>query len=54
MSFTRLAHREKEYCRAVADDTLGARGAAVKPCNSIVGQIAPTYHVCRQSLKNVF
>jgi len=26
---------------------LGASGAAVKPCNSIVGQIAPTYHVSR-------
>jgi hypothetical protein len=47
MSFTRLARREKAESRAVADDTLGGSGAAVKPCNSIVGQIAPTYHVCR-------
>jgi hypothetical protein len=47
MSFTRLARREKEISRAIADDTLGGSSAAVKPCHSIVGQIAPTYHVCR-------
>lgn len=46
VSFSRLALREKATSRAVADDTLGASGAAVKPWKSIVGQIAPTYHVC--------
>ena len=47
MSLNRLAQREKEKSRSIADDTLGGRGAAVKPCHSIVGRIAPTYHVCR-------
>jgi hypothetical protein len=28
---TRIARREKAISRAVADDTLGASGAAVKP-----------------------
>jgi hypothetical protein len=31
MSLNRLAQRENEKSRAVADDTLGASGAAVKP-----------------------
>ena len=33
MSLNRLAQREKEKSRAIADDTLGGRGAAVKPCH---------------------
>jgi hypothetical protein len=41
MSFSRLARREKEKCRAVADDTLGASGAAVKPWKSIVMGVSP-------------
>jgi hypothetical protein len=36
VSDTRLARREKASSRAVADDTLGASGAAVKPQKSIV------------------
>jgi hypothetical protein len=41
MSFSRLARREKEISRAVADDTLGASGAAVKPWKSIVTGASP-------------
>jgi hypothetical protein len=36
LACTRLARREKASSRAVADDTLGASGAAVKPWKSIV------------------
>ncbi len=46
MSFTPASleeRKEKAISRAVADDTLGGSGAAVKPWESIVGQIAPKY-----------
>jgi len=45
MSFSRLARREKAISRAVADDTLGASGAAVKPWKSIVMGVSP-YKSC--------
>jgi hypothetical protein len=41
MSFSRLARREKENCRAVADDTLGASRAAAEPKISIVTGVSP-------------
>ena len=47
VSFSPVSRRRKHSCRAVADDTLGDSGAAVKPCHSIVGRIAPTYLICR-------
>jgi hypothetical protein len=50
LAFTRLARREKEISRAVADDTLGASGAAVKPWKSIVMGNRP-YIPCMSPVK---
>jgi hypothetical protein len=52
MSFTRIARREKAISRAVADDTLGASGAAVKPCKSVVTGNRP-YIPCMSPVKSV-
>ena len=50
MDCTRIARREKAISRAVADDTLGASGAAVKPWKSIVMGGSP-YIPCMSPVK---